>query len=290
MDIGVITNINRDTTLVTTRKVIEALERNGANITVDQQISTAFPMYRHNMIEALYEGLDMVLVVGGDGAVLKASRMAAAYGIPVLGINRGHLGFLTEVESGEVESAIRQVMNQEYFIEERVMLQAVTQHDQSTYLGINDIGILRKSFTRVLRVEILVNSHLADCFACDGVVIASPTGSTGYSLSAGGPVVSPDIDCLLITPICPHTLSARPIVVGPNDVVRLRNVDDIACATLSVDGKFCHDMELGEWITVKTAQEKAKFVRFNQTNFFDLLRRKLKEGDSMTGQEGEENA
>ena len=221
---------------------------------------------------------DMVFALGGDGTLLNAARVASPYGIPVLGVNMGNLGFLTEIEIDQLYENIERVLRGEYVIDERMMLQTeIIRAGKTirTIMGLNDVVIHKGALSRLLEINFWVDDDFAGSSKGDGIIIASPTGSTAYSLSAGGPVVHPSLEVMIQTWICPHTLTARPLVI-PSDrrcVIELENVSSEALVT--VDGQTGHGLREMDRIIVSKAPHKAAFIRIAPPMFFSLLRTKL---------------
>ncbi|MGI6161345.1 MAG: NAD(+)/NADH kinase [Christensenellales bacterium] len=272
MKFGILTNLLKDPELKYTNELIKHIERCGCGISLSDELCDMTGRER----VGFPNNIDILIVMGGDGTILKGLRRAAAYGIPVLGINIGNLGFLTEVGWEASGTIIDNIVAGKYFIEERCMLRAV-DYAGNKYYAANDIGINRLQFSRIINVEIEIGGHFVERYPCDGILISSPTGSTAYSLSAGGPIVAPDMDCMLMTPICAHSLRARSIVIRPDSVVRMRAVGPGERVILTADGQQALDVPSGEWITVTKADRTAKFIRFEGYDFYSLLRRKLNE-------------
>ena len=221
-----------------------------------------------------------IVTLGGDGTILAAARGAAGRA-PLLGVNLGHKGFLTSVELSAMEKALQRAVAGEARVERRMMLSAnVIDEDgmeQGTALALNDFYLTGLTSPRLVRVEAKVGDTLAGRYAADGLLISSPTGSTGYSLSAGGPVVSPDVPCLLITPVCAHSLSAVPLVVPAESVITLSVIGNTSEARLNADGEECARLNKGWRAVVRKAAIETLFLRFGPNDFFDLLRSKLTE-------------
>jgi NAD+ kinase len=219
------------------------------------------------------ENPDMVLVLGGDGTFLRAARCYAQRQVPLVGVNTGTLGFLTRIEADRVERYLKLLMEGQFGLEERMML-AVNDPNQ---LVLNDVVIKNANPSVMARLRLFIDDDLVASYDADGIILATPTGSTAYTLSAGGPVISPEVEAISITPICPHSLSAKPIIIPANKVLRvaseLRN-GDIICA---VDGQENDVMKPGERITVFRAGITLKIVNFrmDEDNFYRLLNRKL---------------
>ncbi len=226
------------------------------------------------------ERVDALFVFGGDGTVLRALDAYVSCGIPVLGINLGRLGFLLETQVNELEDALELLRRGEYDIEHRMMLhvEACCGGQTISAYATNEVSISRALSQRMIALDAYVGNTLVDHYIADGVVLASPTGSTAYSLSAGGPIVSPDVPCFVLNPICPHTLQSRPIVLSCKERVTLRiNMKEMRDGIqLSIDGQAICQMLNREQITVSRSPHDALLIRFpKERNFFSLLKDKL---------------
>ena len=228
------------------------------------------------------EDIDAVLVLGGDGTVIQAARDLARRDVPFLGINVGTLGYLTEVEASEYGQALDTLIRGEYYLEKRMMLCGeVFTEEGKTYAGkaLNDIVISRQGVLRVVNFQIFVNGRYLDSYNADGMIISTPTGSTGYNLSAGGPIVEPGAEMLLITPICPHTLNARSIVLSGHDQVEIvigpgRKMEkDRAVATFDGDTEI--GLVSGERVKIRRSIHATKLIKLNDQSFLEVLSRKL---------------
>lgn len=228
------------------------------------------------------EDIDAVLVLGGDGTVIQAARDLARRDVPFLGINVGTLGYLTEVEASEYGQALDTLIRGEYYLEKRMMLCGeVFTEEGKTYAGkaLNDIVISRQGVLRVVNFQIFVNGRYLNSYNADGMIISTPTGSTGYNLSAGGPIVEPGAEMLLITPICPHTLNARSIVLSGHDQVEIvigpgRKMEkDRAVATFDGDTEI--GLVSGERVKIRRSIHATKLIKLNDQSFLEVLSRKL---------------
>jgi NAD+ kinase len=215
-------------------------------------------------------GLDWVITLGGDGTVLRAARQTAELGIPVTGVNFGRLGFLAEVDPDEVLQLIPELADGGGRIEDRLMLRCQAQIDGRTFGpvdGLNDVFIGRGRVAHAVRLEVSVDDVPLVRFVADGLVVATPTGSTAYSLSAGGPIVGPDLDALIVTPVVPHPTPVRPMVLHPDvciDIWLGRGRD----AILSVDGQVHKDLREGDSVRVSAAPHRARFLRLDSSSRF----------------------
>jgi len=220
------------------------------------------------------EGCDLMMVLGGDGTFLRAFEAALPYDIPMLGVNLGRIGFLTEVQPDLLEEDVERLAQGQFHIENRMLLEVVTGSGQSAY-ALNEVTFNRtESSVGVLSLTVSLRDGMIDRFSGDGLIVATPTGSTAYSLAAGGPLVAPGLDCIVLTPICPHTLSARPIVVSDRQAVTVSILGDPHRARVVVDGRYTITPDGGE-VVVRRAERNIRFVRLRPHSFFELLRGKL---------------
>lgn len=226
--------------------------------------------------------VDLLLTLGGDGTLLHGARLVAERATPVLGINLGRLGFLTSIPASETEEALRSLLRDEYELDRRFTLRAEVVETGSgavreEYLALNDVVLHKGGFARVVRVGISVGDEREEVgtFVADGIIVSTPTGSTAYALSAGGPVVVPSVDCLVATAICPHTLAARPLVVPGDEILWLEAVRSSDELILTVDGQAGRPLSDGERVRVVKGEAVVPLVRLTGETFFSTLRRKL---------------
>lgn len=223
---------------------------------------------------------DVLLILGGDGTLLNGARSAAPLGTPVLGINLGGLGFLTELEPSDVYSGLERLLAGQYRIDERMMLKATVIRNnaetESVY-ALNDVVISKGAFSRMIRLETQVRGASVATYPADGLIIATPTGSTAYSLSAGGPVVSPEIRAIIITPICPHTLYSRPLIVSASEKIAVFLRSKGAEVMLTIDGQRGLKLDNSDKVVIEAAEFGAKLVRIKGRGFFEVLQQKLQD-------------
>ena len=223
--------------------------------------------------------IDCVIVIGGDGSLIEAARVFHAKEIPILGINMGTLGYLTEVEIGDIDEALSKLVRGDYTLESRMMIEG-TFADGGQDVALNDIVVSRKGVLRVLHFKLYVNGELLNSYEADGIIISTPTGSTAYNLSAGGPIVEPTASMIVITPICSHALNTSSIVLSAEDelvveIGRGRNgtVEEVFT---TFDGADMVSMETGECVTIRTSKADTKIVKLSKISFLEILRRKMK--------------
>lgn len=277
--IGVVVGKHKDSDYMHTKLVIEKLLKKDFEVMVSPEVSsvTELPVIESSSI---FEDSDLIICVGGDGTFLKTARQAFAYKKPVLGINKGTVGFLAEVEISEIEMAIDSIVTGNYHIQSRMTLDVeVVRKGEKVYknIAINDAVITRMALSRILRLKVMMDGKYADSFSGDGVIISTPTGSTGYSLSAGGPIVQPDMRLIIVSPICPHILYSRSYIASDKKTVSVIIDDDSEIdAILTLDGQEGFTLEPGDQIFIKASDESALFATVKNTDFYDILRAKMK--------------
>ena len=228
------------------------------------------------------EGMDLILTFGGDGTFLIGARHAMASDIPLMGINLGTVGFLTEEEPEHLSECLEAILKEEYLIEERFLLNVRIPGSGENFLALNDAVITRGGFARLIRVECRVNGEQFGIFTADGMIAATPTGSTGYSLSAGGPIVQPGMDCIILTPVCAHSLQKCPCIVSGASEISLRLLPDRKqTAELQIDGIDRAKLESGDEIIVTGSEKRIRLLRIHPFRFFSLLQCKLIEWGSV---------
>ncbi len=281
----VITNRDKDTNLEITTKIVDYMKINQKDCILLEGKNPVNCQNRFTDPKAIPEDTECAIVLGGDGTIIQAANDLYSKGIPILGINLGTLGFLAETEKHNIYEALDSLFQDRWRLENRLMLQGyILSRGREVHSGIvlNDIVITRSGFSRIISVSVYVNDELVDRYRGDGVIISTPTGSTGYNLSSGGPVVKPDARVMIITPICPHTLNSRSIVVSSEDTIKIKideskkTQEEEAIATF--DGRMAILLQAEDVINISKAKEEAKLVKINHTSFFDILRTKIGQG------------
>jgi NAD+ kinase len=236
---------------------------------------------------------EMIVVLGGDGTMLRAARFIAQYDVPILGINMGSFGYLTEVNLNEMHAALELIIQGDFITEKRMMLDiSIRQGKKDARIGhvLNDVVINRGNFSRMNELEMAINGEYLTTYKGDGLIVATPTGSTAYSLSAGGPIVFPGQDLIIINPICPHTLTNRPIIFAENSVLTITLWSKDKGATLTLDGQEVYRIKSGDVITVKKAVCATTLVLSPYRSYGEILRSKLGWGDLPPGAKKKKNA
>lgn len=222
--------------------------------------------------------IDGVLTLGGDGTFLRGARWLDGHDLPVLGINLGRLGFLTACGVTETERALRRFAAKDYIVEVRMMLEATRRRadgGSEKWYALNDVVLHSGGKARVIRLIIDAGSERMAAYAADGLIVSTPTGSSAYSLSSGGPIIAPQLDSVLLTAISPHALTIRPVIISPETVVTLRVEDDESEQLITVDGQQSADFHYGDSLIIKRATRRTSLVRFPETTFFARLRDKM---------------
>lgn len=223
--------------------------------------------------EEVIEKSDALVVCGGDGSILSVARCAAVYGVPVLGVNFGQLGFLSEVEAGELSEAIERLLSGDYAIERRLMIRA--QWNDQEVTALNDIAVRRESSLAVVRGDVHVDGLMLDHYVADGILVSTPTGASAYALACGGPIVHPQLKCLSVMAICPHSLRARPVMLGPDQVITVDIAQRSLPAMICADGQDLISMATNEPVVISRAPFDAQLIRFSNRDFFSMVHAKL---------------
>lgn len=270
----IVTNDGKDIDHAITNQVRELLERAGKTCILCQKDEN-----KKIIRASVPEELDCAIVIGGDGSLIEVARQLWKRDIPILGINMGTLGYLTEVEVNHIDEAVGQLLRGDYEFEKRMMLQGIFE-DGSTDVSLNDIVVSRKGALRVIHFRLYVNGELLNSYEADGVIISTPTGSTAYNLSAGGPIVEPTASLIVITPICSHALNTSSIVLSSEDEIiieigmgRNGSKEEVY---VTFDGADTAALETGDRVTVQKSDASTTIMKLSRVSFLETLRRKMK--------------
>lgn len=279
----IITNKEKDHNLETTKTIQDFLTENGKQC-LTQKDKGRLKEYSYTFTDAdlIPEDTECLIVLGGDGTMIRAARDTISKNIPLLGINLGTLGYLAEIEKQAVIPALEKLIVNEYGVEERMMIKGTVYHKEQILmenLALNDIVISRSAPLRVINFNLYVNGQYLNSYNADGIIISTPTGSTGYNMSAGGPLVTPSAELILITPICSHTLNSKTIVLSAEDKVIIeiglgrKMMSDESVATF--DGGQSVYLSCGDRIEISRSPKKTKIVKISDVSFLETLRRKM---------------
>ena len=277
MDFFLIANFSRENVPAVTEEVCRALHERGCGIWAAPVAGASYPdVVRIADTATGCRHADMIACIGGDGTIIDGAHCSAAYGLPVLGINAGRLGFLAQVEPHESASAFDRILAGEYTIEERFGISlsrmTVAGEELTVPFALNDIVLTKPMMTNIIDLTIDCDGRRMNSYLADGLILSTPTGSTAYSLSAGGPVIDPGLSTISIVPICPHSVSVRPIVVSAGRSVTIRSHQSM-CAV--VDGRERIELLPQTAVTVRKSDKSTRFVSFGEHEFFEILSHKL---------------
>lgn len=279
--IGIIPNLFKDKDLEVTLQITNWFNQQGIKPYLAEEIAHKIEAKTVAVSEKeLYEVCEGLIVIGGDGTILGVAEAASMRNIPILGINLGRLGFLADIEPYEIEEALGKLILKQYKIEERMMLRATiigADGDKNVFHALNDVNVTRGSFSRLVEFEICVNDELSDIYPADGVIVATPTGSTAYNLSAGGPIVVPQANAYVVTPICPHTIYSKSIILCDQDKVRIKTLEETKDMALSLDGKLKMYLTSQDEVHIERSPYVAKLIKISDRKFFEILREKIVE-------------
>jgi NAD+ kinase len=284
--IGIISRPRRADLAIVLPPLLKWLEARGIRAVYDEESATSLDPAAASKGQArdqLAKSSDLLLVLGGDGTLLAASRVAAPHGIPILPVNLGSLGFLTSFTVEELYPALEDTLAGRYSLSERVMLSAALKRegriiDRQGVL--NEVVVNKGALARMIEIELLIDGDFVCRYRADGLIVATPTGSTAYSLSAGGPIVHPAVESIVITPICPHTLSDRPLVVRDTCHIEMQLVGSTDSVFLTLDGQKGIPLQATDHIAISRAKEKLQLILPPRKSYFEILRNKLKWGEA----------
>lgn len=270
--IGLILHSRREDALEYAARIVQYLNRRDISVCAEDAFAADLGVAPFSSVPRA----DIIVSLGGDGTLLRGVPYALDWKASLLGINMGRVGFLTEAEPGDIEAVLEAVINGQYDVDERAVLHVESGGDH--WHALNDVVLSRGGRARLTTINAWVDGELSGRYVADGVVVATPTGSTGYSLSAGGPIISPKVDCMVITPICAHTLQHRPTVVQGGAHITLELLpDDVQTASLQVDGQSCMELSSGMQVFIRKDSRPLRLIRLKPQNFFQLVRDKLTE-------------
>ncbi len=277
--LGIIANVGKPNA----RAVLERLRRKGGELGLvliaDAETASYMDAPEVTSPEGFLDRVDAVMALGGDGTMLRTVRGLDGRDTPVIGVNIGSLGFLTSVAEEELDRALECLAGDDFLISDAAIAEAAVVHEgQETarHRALNDVVIARGSSMRVVTLTVSIDGDFVTSYMCDGLIVSTPAGSTGHSLSAGGPIVSPDTGAFVISVICPHTLSSRPLIVPDRSEIRIVVSETATDLLLSADGQVGHTLSRGDTVTVARSDRGAKFIHLPGHSYFAVLRQKLR--------------
>jgi NAD+ kinase len=288
--IGITMNLTKLDAYSVANQLIHLLERKGIPFHLEKEMAKELEYNKDGLdLHDFPQYVDVVFVLGGDGTLLGVARQLAEYDLPILGINVGNLGFLSEAEPQDLSTAVDRVMAGDYYIEKRFMLEAELLRKGKVLesgIALNDIGIAKGSFGRMITCTVYMEGLYLGEYSGDGVIVSTPTGSTAYSLSCGGPIVWPGIHTILLTPICPHTLTSRPMILPKTTVLEVEVKAEHREIGLTIDGQIGYSVHSGDRVRVRGSSNYTQLIKWKERSFFEVVRKKLY-GEMLCKQEGE---
>jgi NAD+ kinase len=276
--IGIVANADKDKALEYTILLSDWLSKRGLEVFLDEAIAGRIGISNGIETDRLAALVDLIVVFGGDGTMLRTARSIRQHEIPVVGINMGGFGYLTEINLHEMYSTMETILQGDFQTERRMMLDVTIRREHEPLIErviLNDAVINRGNLSRIVELETAVDDHHLTTFRSDGIILSTPTGSTAYSLSAGGPIVFPQQECLILNPICPHTLTNRPIILPASGSVKIVLWTREQGATLTLDGQVSYTLKSGDTIVVKKSKYVTILITSPDRDYMEILRTKL---------------
>jgi len=276
--LGVIANCSKPDAPAVLKKLSQKAGRLGLELVADKASIRLLKRGSKSVKFGKFDDVDAVMALGGDGTMLRAVRMLDGLDVPVIGLNLGALGFLTSVVEGELDRALKCLVSGRYETSVRAMVEAVVEHNGGNVAknrALNDVVISSGPSNRVIVLGLAIDGDKVTSYVCDGLIVSTPTGSTGHSLSSGGPILSPETEAFVISLICPHTLSSRPLVVPDKSEIVVSVEDACGKILISVDGQIAQNLQEGDVVRIHRSSRTAKFVHLPGHSYFSVLRKKL---------------
>ncbi len=282
LKVGVFPNVDKECAADVLNRIISFFQDKDVQLMMPKDTADFFHWGEYGVKDIEKASLDLGISIGGDGTLLGVCRRLSAAGIPVCGINIGHFGFLADIELAEIERRLGKILSGDYRIEERLMLSGLIRRDgELDFAGsaINDVVIAKGGVARMLHLGLSVDGCKISDYKADGLIVSTATGSTAYSLSAGGPIINPKVKVLLLTPICPHTFNVRPMIIDENEEVCVHIAAVHQDILLTFDGQESFRLLPGDEVVVRKSQTRARIIKFEDKNFYHTMRTKLWRGD-----------
>ncbi|MGM0436731.1 MAG: NAD(+)/NADH kinase [Bacillota bacterium] len=283
--IGLVINTEKNRVVDIGEKALDLFNKKNIEYYIEKDSALKLDLDKNDHEIAGYNRLrkeaDIIILFGGDGTFLHTAHHFIGTDIPLLGVNLGSLGFMTEIEVKQFESALDRIITHDYYIEKRMMLESKVYRKNSEVFhshSLNDIVINRAANARLIDIDLYINNELVNSYNGDGLIISTPTGSTAYSLSAGGPIINPKTEAILITPICPHSLHIRPMVIGPWEKIEVVVNSNESNMKVNSDGHYDYDLKDEDKLLIKKSRKTISMVKFPEKTFYSTLRKKMRVG------------
>lgn len=282
MKTAVVVNLSKEEAISCAGEISLLMLSNNAEVFM---LSDCAPFYKGvkisftDTIEGLFKVCDIAITVGGDGTIIHAAKYAARFDKPLIGVNVGRLGFAADIEIDGI-SELTRILNGDYSVEERILfdVEVIKNGVSKNYLAVNDAVIARGQLSKIIDLQVTLDDEEIAKYRADGLLFSTPTGSTAYSLSAGGPIVAPQLDCIIMTPVCPHSLFSRSVIFEGNSVLNVSvKIPSECCCVLTIDGEKNVDILAEDTVKIRKSDLKLKFLSINKRNFYRKLNEKLKE-------------
>ncbi len=274
--IALMPHVHKEEALRAARKLARWMEAAGRSVRVLREDAAYLGEgFTGLELEELARGLDLVISLGGDGTMLRAAAVAFVADVPVVGVNLGKKGFLTAVDAGGMFACMEDILAGRFLLQERMMLECSLPGDEARHYALNEVVVGKRELQRMIRLEVDIDGEYYHYYAGDGIIFSTPTGSTAYSLSSGGPIVDPQLDCIIMTPVCSHSLMDRSVVVSPESVIEVRVESGRVMPSVSLDGREEVALPQGGKIAVRRAARRLKMIKKADYSFFALLREKF---------------
>lgn len=281
---GLIANLTKPNAAKVAQKIAAYLKKHGKTLWVEAEANQVLKIkgVKTGSFQEVLKRSSALIALGGDGTILHLVRQMKRSSLPILGVNLGGLGFLTEVRVKELEGSLKKLLAKKYSVEKRMMLEAKVFRKKkavASYTALNDVVITNGALARVIHLDVKIDKDYVTSYLADGLIVSSPTGSTAYSLSSGGPIVHPSTKSILVTPVSPHTLTNRPILIPDKGVLEIKVINPKKGAYLTVDGQVGLVLKSNDLVKVKKSSSSARLILLDKTSYFGILREKLRWGE-----------
>jgi NAD+ kinase len=275
--IGIIANVKKELTKGVVEEIIAWSSENKVDVFICEELTPLVGQKEKSLPRSkLWETSEMLISLGGDGTMLASARAVGEHQTPILGINLGGVGFLTEINSNDLQNTLNKLKNGDYFIEKRMVLETEIEGVKKfAQYALNDVVIDKGEVARLFLLHLYAQDEFICSYSADGLIISTPTGSTAYSLAAGGPIINPRMNAMIVSPICPHTLASRPIVFSENETLKVIVELSSREAVLTIDGQVAFGLKSGSSVLVRKAKHSVNLIKFRGRSFYEILRRKL---------------
>jgi NAD+ kinase len=275
--IGIIANVKKELTRGVVKEIIRWTGENKVDVFICEELTPLIGQEEKSLPRwKLWEASELLISLGGDGTMLASARAVGEHQTPILGINLGGVGFLTEINSNDLQSTLNKLKNGDYFIEKRMVLETEIEGVKKfAQYALNDVVIDKGGVARLFLLHLYAKDEFICSYSADGLIISTPTGSTAYSLAAGGPIINPRMNAMIVSPICPHTLASRPIVFSENETLKVIVELSSREAVLTIDGQVAFGLKSGSSVLVHKAKHSVNLIKFRDRSFYEILRRKL---------------